>query len=80
MKFTFCALLSAASALTKGEMFLQDEINLTAANPSDISDGIGSGNCQAFFGDDIYDLKGFDQENRDKKHSMAAVKSISNNK
>jgi len=81
MKFTFCALLSAASALTKGEMFLQDEINLsTSTVPIPDSDRIGSGSCQGFFGDDIYDLKGFDQFNRDKANSMAAVISTGTNK
>jgi len=78
MKFTFCALLSAASAFSNAEMFLQDEINLAVTAPV-AHDSIGSGDCQAFFGDDIYDLKGFDQFNRDKKHSMAAKMDANNN-
>lgn len=62
-------------------MFLQNEMNLAAAATPvpvvDDADTIGSTACQAFFGDDVYDFKAFDEENRDKAHSMASVISAS---
>lgn len=72
MKFALTALLGAVFG-HQAEMFLQDEVALAAADPVVHTDTIGSASCQAMFGDDIYDLKPLDQEDRDKKHSKAAI-------
>merc|ERR1719506_133025 len=69
MKFTLSALL--LGVVMGHEMFLQDGETLAAT--ADHTDTIGSGSCQGFFGDDIIDLKPFDQHNRDMKHHMAAI-------
>lgn len=71
MKFSLAALFGAVFGHSEAELFLQGEVNLVA-NSTDLADEIGSGSCQGFFGDNIFDLKPFDQMNRDmQKHTPA---------
>jgi hypothetical protein len=77
----FACILGAASALKQGEMFLQEQINLATETNTTVkadADAIGSGNCQGFFGDNVYDLKKFDEESRNMAKHIASVAPTSN--
>jgi hypothetical protein len=77
----FACILGAASALKQGEMFLQEQINLATETNTTVkadADAIGSGNCQGFFGDNVYDLKKFDEESRNMVKHTASVAPTSN--
>ena len=79
MKFSLATLFGAVYGHSEAEMSLQEEITLAANATNDLADEIGSGACQGFFGDDIYDLKPFDQMNRNmEKHTAALAEAGSN--
>lgn len=78
MKFSLAAIFGAVAAHNDAEMFLQEQVSLAgevyvAPQPNDISDKIGSGMCQGFFGENVYDLKHFDSMNRDMAKMTAAI-------
>ena len=79
MKFSLAALLGAVYGHNEAELFMQEEVSLAVVT-GDLADKIGSGSCQAYFGDNIFDMKAFDQMNRNmEKHTAALADAEGNN-